>query len=349
MDGFDSYEQVSDLSMEYTNVGFNLGIEFSQGRWGGTAISLQGYNNALSWLSPNNLTEIWAGMAIELQSNIAYYGLGFFYIGSVSGLELYITLQPNTFVWTVYRASSDFSVPPQNLGSVLYPIRPVGYHWIDIHYIMSPTTSGVVELWMDGTQIINVTGANTTQFGSTVFNTVNFGSNAGPNLSCFIDDIYILNTAGSYNNTRLGDSKIFTAVPDADGSVNNGTPYQQGGLPFYGPNYKMVNELYWSDYNVVTLSSTVGQEELYYTSEGNDAPEGIHAIRVLALANASDSNNVITANTIVISGGVEADGNSTVLSTSYSHVTNIFETCPSTSAPWADYNIYGAQSGFKIT
>ena len=262
----------------------------------------------------------------------------------MSDIEIDITFNPVTLVWSVYRGTYVYPTSGQLISSVMYPILPSVYHWIDIHYIINPGVSGVVELWIDGNQILNITNSNTTQFGSTTFSTVNFGGDFGnPCLQSFIDDIYVLDTTGTYNNTRLGDTRIDATVP------NNGTPYQQGGLPFPGPNYLMVNEQFWSNYNVVTLANTLGQEELYYMTDLPDAPENIQAIRVLAVANASDSNSNVIANTTVISGGVEADGNSTQLKTTYSHVSNIFETNPSTLLPWADFNIYGTQCGFKIT
>lgn len=359
MDGFDSYENSSDLLMEYTRA--QMYINYGPGRWGTNALSPQNYAGGLEWTSNKNLTEIWAGMAL-LSGSTNNYNLSFFSIGPVipfnlitsdpgsNNIEIDFTFNPTTCVWSVFRGIEIYSGSTQMIGSTMYPILQGIYHWIDLHYIMSPTSYGIVEIWVDGQQILNITGSNTTQFGSTTFNTVNFGGDlSNPCLQGYIDDIYVLDTTGTYNNTRLGDTRIDATVPSADGSVNNGTPYQQGGLPFSGPNYLMVNEPFWSNYNVVTLTNTVGQEELYYMTDLPDAPENIQAIRVLAVANASDSNSNVIANTTVISGGVEADGNSTQLKTTYSHVSNIFETNPSTLLPWADFNIYGTQCGFKIT
>ena len=109
----------------------------------------------------------------------------------------------------------------------------------------------------------------------------------------------------------------------------------------------MINELQWNSSNTITLGSTSGNAEVFGMTSLTAAPTNIHAVRVLASAEKTDAGALL-ANTIVVSSNVAANGNSTALTTSYTHLSNIFEIDPNTGVPWGLTAINSMDCGFKI-
>ena len=267
--------------------------------------------------------------------------LPIFAIGSTQGIEAVVTLNGSSAVWSLYNGTEFFTGSPQMQGNVTYPTQPNEWHWVDIHYQIGG--SGLLELWLDGLRILNLPGANTTQFGSTVFTKVIFGGDLQDSTVInHIDDVYILDTTGTINNSRLGSVRIDSLVPASDAGPNDGTP------SISGPNYLMVNEPYWSSTNTVALTNTVGQEELYGMTVLTTTPDTIYAVKVTGVVEKTDAVQM-QANTLISSNGVVNSGTSTVLLTSYSHVNNIFETDPNTSNAWVYTSINNLRCGIVVT
>ena len=333
MDGFDEYVAISDLYQEYVSLYLGQFLT-TGGRFGGGAVYITNNNQYLSWGSPAPMTEIWTGIAYKiLSSNIGNNAI-VFAIGSVSSLEASVWYDPIGGNWTCWRGQQNTT-----LGSGFYPITLNTYHWVELHYKMS-TTVGIMEVWVDGVRVVNLTGINSTQNSSTMFNVATIGSTYYSGVG-YYDDWYVLDTTGTYNNTRLGDSRIETLRPQSDAGPNDGVPSTAG------PHYAMVDELQWSSSNNIVLGSTVGNAEVFGMTSLTTTPTNIHAVRVLAVAEKTDAG-VLLANAIVISSNVEADGNSTTLTTTFNHVTNIFETDPNTGVPWAYAAVNAMDCGIKI-
>jgi len=260
---------------------------------------------------------------------------------STSGIEADITYHPSTGVWAAWRGYTNTF-----LGSGVYNIGSSGaWHWLEFHYVISGAV-GVVEVWVDGNQVLNLTGVNTSQNSVTAFNTIIFinGSGGGmPNgIQGRLDDIYILNPTGAYNTTRLGDSRIETLKPSSDAGPNNGT------LTSGVSHFAMVNE----DQNdggttTITLANTSGQEELFGVSALSGAPTSVHAVKVSVIAEKSDAG-ACNLETVLASGSVVANGPSVGLSTTFAVIGGIQEYDPNTSAPWLYTAVNAMNFGFQV-
>jgi hypothetical protein len=245
--------------------------------------------------------------------------------------------ETNTFT-----ASKGYTVGGTILGSGTYPIGTISYHWIELQYVMNATV-GTFNVWVDNTQIITAIGVDTTNYGNTTFATVTIGSDTSNNgVQGYYDDLYILNTSGSTNTTRLGDSRIETLRPSSDAGPNDGTPTVGGA------HYLMVDSLQNDGgSNTLTLTNTVSQEELFGTTSLSGTPSTIFAVKVLNIAEKTDAGSCY-ANSVISSSGVVATGNNTILLTSYYSVSGIFETDPNTSSAWAYSAVNSADAGFSI-
>lgn len=108
-----------------------------------------------------------------------------------------------------------------NLGSAASATVPFStWHYIEMQATIDPS-AGAVSVWLDGVQIINLTGQNTRATSNSYVNTVALESIIATFGNCYADDFYVIDTTGSYNNARLGDIKVAGSVPTGNGTLQN--------------------------------------------------------------------------------------------------------------------------------
>lgn len=347
MDGFDSYAVIADLSQEYSPTTL-YNFSTTAGRFGGGALYLNSGNSSngsSEWMGktlPTATAEVWTGCAVNSISGATSNGVMMNFL-SASGLEVQILYNQVSGTWSVYRGQ--YGNGGTQLGSSITATLSVGvYHWVEFHFVISGTV-GVVEIWIDGVQVLNLTGVNTSYSGATTVTALYLGggfySYGVGAIKAYFDDWYILNTSGSHNNTRLGDSRIETLKPTSDAGPNNGTPSTAGS------HYAMVNENQWASTNTITITNTSGQEELFGMSSLSGSPSTVNAVRVLAVAEKTDAGacsleGVISSSSTV---GVAAMN---ALATSYQHNYAIFETDPHTSAAFTASSINAMKVGVEV-
>jgi hypothetical protein len=333
-DGMDLYANVADFAMNYSLVS-NLSLSTTGGRFGGGALVISNYNSKITYSFSSNQTEIWVGFAVYVNSGQSY-GVLLGIVGA-SGVEATFNYDPATSTLTVYRGDGSVS-----LKSESFPLGNEIWHWVEFHYLMS-STNGTMEAWLDGTQVINVTGVNTTYYNSSSFVGVYIcTSDNGYSLyTAYVDDLYILNTSGSVNNGRLGDSRIITLEATSDASPNNGTPYS--GSTHYGA----IDEAQWSSSNYLTITNTSGQEELFGFASMAISPQNIWNVRVLSVAEKTDSG-AASAEMVVSSSGVVANGGSQSVLTSWSVLDGLFSVDPNTSSQWTTSAVNSLKAGYKV-
>jgi hypothetical protein len=331
MDGFDSYAALADFGMEY---GVNNGqLSATAGRFGGNAYGITSYSQYLIKTLPSPLNELWIGCAMQLTGG----RLGsLFVFNSANGIEAELAWGSDVNTLVVYRG--DLGNP---IGTYAFSPSPTSWHWVEVHYKLS-SSAGVFEVWLDGVRVINVTGVSTSGAGGSTVTNIWLGStHAGNGPSMWYDDLYIADPNTPPGAYPLGDSRIETLKPNADAGPNNGTP--SSGTSHFA----MVNENQWSSANSLTLDNTSGQEELFGIGSLATNPESIWAVRVLNIAEKTDAGPC-SAESVVVSNGVEADGPSTPLLTTYEHVTGIFQVDPNTGAAWTYPAVNAAKCGFKV-
>ena len=155
-----------------------------------------------------------------------------------------------------------------------------------------------------------------------------------------LDDLYILDATQGANTTRLGDCRIATLLPTANAGPNNGTPSA-------GAAYACVSEARWNTTDYVTLTNTTGQEELYSMGSLPMTPTAVFGVRVLSIADKSDSG-AAGFYPAVKSGGVEGDATGVPILTTWARQYGIFETDPSTSAAWTASAVNAMACGVKV-
>ena len=336
IDGFDTYASTYDLTQTYYLVN-NPYLSTSGGRFGKGCVQFNNSGQTFRWSNNTALTNIWLGFAYTPWVTPAAGAIVTFM--SASGVEASLYVNANTSTWTFLRGDNN-----AYLGSATVAIPVNMYHWIDIHYSISNSV-GVFELWVDNARYINLSNINNTQYNNSSFSIISFGAtivnSTNPAYGVY-DDLYILDTTGPYNNTRLGDSRIETLAPISDTGSNNGTP--STGTT----HYNLVNALPWAAGSTsITIAETAGQEELFNMKSLSVTPTAIAAVKVKAITSQTSGGSMY-ANTIVVSNGIENDGNATLLSTSFGSVSNIFPTDPNTSNTWTSSSVNSMSCGFKV-
>lgn len=331
IDGFDLYTSQNDVCFPYGN---SCSFGITGGRFGSGAMEIGHFNQTAVAVIPSN-SEFWLGYAINMEETpVAPNVLVVSQINSPLGVECMLSYSA-AGLWTVQRGNGGTTL---GTGTKLAAVTT--WHWLEIHFVLSGTV-GVFELWVDGVQVINITGANTAGASGSVINNYTFGG-ANNAIRHFIDDFYMLDTAGSVNNTRLGDGRIETLAPITDAGPNDGT------LTSGSSHFAMVDE----DQNdglttTTTLTNTSGQEELFGMTGLGGTVTTVHAVKVSAVVEKSNAG-ACSLQTVVNSVGSVATGTSTPLTTSFEVVGDIYELDPHTSAAWTLVSISFMECGCKI-
>lgn len=333
MDGFDSYASLADLNQEYpSNNSSFVAVSLTGGRYGGGGVIL---TNSAAWISRtfSPLAELWCGYAVNISSTYASSPGGYLaqFLGG-AGAEFSVTYYVGTLKFTRGTASGTL------VGTYSVTISTGAWHWLEVRYKYSATV-GVCEVWLDGVQLATYSG-NTTLNSSGSVNQFQIGG-ATYWINGYIDDLYILDATQGANTTRLGDSRIETLVPTANGATNNGAASA-------GANYACVNDATWNTTNYVTIPGTTGQTELYEMSDLTSSAYVVYGARAMAISQKSDAGPSLLK-LVAVSGGTESDSAGIpTLCGSWSRQYAIYETDPHTSAAWTASAVNAVQAGVKV-
>lgn len=339
IDGFDSYSTGSDLTQEYASGSNGIAnLSTTAGRFGGGALTYLGSFKDLVHVLDNPVDELWTGIAIEPTTTGDGRDACIFAFSSTFGYEVVLTFNDSTGDLKVWRGSQSTQLG----SSVAVTMGTNTWHWIEVHAILDPS-AGVVEVWLDGVQIINLTAQNTRQNGSaTVFSQVGIGAGSSmQTTSADFDDWYILDPNISPNTGRLGDCKVETLAPTSDASPNDGT------LSTGTDHFAVVDEAQWNSTDYTDLADTSGQEELFGMGDLAGSPTTIYGVRVLATIEKTDAG-AMSGEVTCKSSSTETAGPSTPLLTTWAHVKGIYEVDPNTSAAWTASGVNGMSCGLKV-
>jgi hypothetical protein len=106
------------------------------------------------------------------------------------------------------------------LGTAGITVSPfTAYHYLEVKWTIDPS-AGVVSVQLDGVNILNLTGQNTRASANSSANQLVMGGAIGGSI-IWMDDLYVCDNSGSFNNTFLGDISVIAQFPSGNGSLNN--------------------------------------------------------------------------------------------------------------------------------
>lgn len=203
-------------------------------------------------------------------------------------------------------------------------------------------STGTVDVYVNGASVLSLTGQDTKNAGTnTTFDTLAFASGNG----AYIDDLILLNGDATAPNSILGDKKVITSMPNADGTTVDFT------LSTGVNHYAVLDEQprTTTDYGYTT---TNGHIELVSVADVPAGTQNISCVAIELYANKSDAGAVQSFQRAVRSGGTNYFGNSIALGTSAVYLTDagaklVVVNDPATSAAWTVANLNAAEWGVK--
>lgn len=216
------------------------------------------------------------------------------------------------------------------------------WNYIEMQATINNAT-GVVQAWVNGTQVINSTGVNNRGSTNNSANQIGIGefTNTGGAVPILFDDLYCLDVTGVAPTGVLGDTRIITIMPAATGSFSDFTPIGDT------PNWRCVDEIPADDDTTYVSSGTVNNRDSYgyeqVTLTGNPnlvVPWG----RVK-----KDDAGSHTVQLSVRNGGNDAFSPSFSVPSSYIYFNGgAFTTNPNGGGIWDQTGINSTEFGIKI-
>lgn len=159
---------------------------------------------------------------------------------------------------------------------------------------------------------------------------------------CYIDNMYVLNNEGTENNDFLGEVRIDTIYPSANGTIND-------GVPSIGENYECVDDpIIIDDTDFITLS-TVDDVELFTFENLPDSPsyiKEIYGVKAVNRCMVELGNRNI--NLICNINSNQYESSIMPLPMSFSDMVHIWELNPDTSLAWTEADVNSIETGIKL-
>jgi len=197
-------------------------------------------------------------------------------------------------------------------------------------------TTGYVNMYLNGAQIINLTGADTQNGGSAFFNDFQIVRDVR---QCKIDDFFVFDTNGSTNNTVLTvEAQVDATLPNANGSVRQWTPLNGGD------DYVEIDDPVIDDDTTYLETGTVGNQFLVGMGSLPTTRKTVLGMQVGAAVKrtAGGSSQLKLLNN---SNGTLGTGSAQVMTSGvYTGLYETYETDPDTMTQWtvSGYNAHEA-------
>ena len=224
--------------------------------------------------------------------------------------------------------------------------------WVFVEFrVKLGTSDGEIEVKIDGVVVCSETNVNTLGTARVLIG-VRIEATANAQLD-WIDDLYLLDTTGSDNNTFLHNGvltpRITVLRPKANGSINtftNGDPLSAAA------NWETVDDTLANEDDDFITSSVIGASEAYTMQTFADVSitsGTIHGIQVSNCVHNLGPSTLYLLNEMVIAGTRYDSGNkvSTTID-DYKAYSYIRGTDPSDSAAWTEAKVEAVGSAFSI-
>lgn len=207
------------------------------------------------------------------------------------------------------------------------------WRFVELKYVVS---TGVCEVRIDGVVVLSGTVPTATSIASIIF------PNQANGTYINIDDIYVLDATGTANNTYLGDVRVQTLLPSAEGTNLGMTP-DTGTV-----HYSRVNEAAPDTTSYVSTASA-GVKDSYRYQQLAANTSSVYGVAVTSYAS-KDAPVAAGIATLVRLGSTDyVNAQTQSLSASWVAGTDLYQVRPNDSAPWTPTDINGAEFGVQTS
>lgn len=326
-DGFDHYATADGLK-KWNQFGTGVSIQSTLGRRGGGCVQFSTNTRFIQKTLPSNYATLILGFAYN--PNAGTGDVMWIMDGGTTHLVLNLNA---SFGLTVLRSGTTLGSSANGV------VATSGFTHIEFKCTISDSV-GTIDINVNGASVLSLSSQDTRNGGNATCNGFYFRSTAG---GCQVDDVVALDNSGSSpTNAMLGDVRIDTIYPNADGN------YSQFTCSTGSSHYQLVDETTpnTTDYND---GGTVGDRDSYAMGNLTTlASQTVYGVHVNLAINKDDAGSKSAA-PFVRSGSTNTDGTSTALGTSQVYVSQMFELDPNTGTAWTESTVNSMEAGCKVT
>lgn len=207
--------------------------------------------------------------------------------------------------------------------------------------------SGSVTVKVNGVTVLTFSGDTRNGETDALVYSVNFTSDNGAgDRQISIDDIFILNGAGSINNDMIGDCSVVTLYPSGNGNYSQWVGSDGNSTD----NYLLVDEAGVPNTSDYVESGTATEKDSYVFTDLPGTVVSVKGVAVRAYASKSDVGAQLMRNFVRI-GGTDypsaVDKGPSVTPT-YLGFSDIFDQSPATATDWTPAEVNGAEFGVEV-
>jgi|SRR5215510_1913267 len=334
MDGFDHYAS-ADLAKKWNSSSYSsfLTINSAAGRRGTSGLRANASGTVqYAGITLDSQTTWIVGMAL-LAATIPSNAL---FLSFWDGANFQCEMRLNT------TGTFTFLRSPTVLGTTTNVISQNTFYYIEVRVLIS-TTVGTVDIRVNGTSWLALTGQNTQAGSANTANTIRIGNIAanGSMGQTDFDDFYLCDGTGSAPyNTFLGDCRIDTLFPNAEGGTQQWTPSTGTS------HYTLVDETAPNTTDYVS-SITPTQRELFGMQNLTTITGTIYGAQACLATMKSDAGSRVIRN-VIRSGSSDSLGANVTLGTSQLYQISLHTTDPATSTAWTETGVNNAQVGAEV-
>jgi len=334
IDGFEQYNTVAQILDVYDSTQ-SVGVTSQTGRNTG------GGNNKCVEIDFNNSTliknipESTATIVVGFAWNQATSGVGAQDLLRLynEGTEMIVLRKDSSGELLVDRGATNLGTS-SGLGLLAQT-----WYYIELKVFIHDST-GTVDVWVDGVNELTLTSQDTKN-GTP--NTITRVYLVGTAFDWQYDDYYILDDSGSDNTDRLGDSRVETVFPDADGNANDFTRVGGGSN-----NYEAVDDGGTPDDDTTyNHSSTATDQELYGFAALAGSIDTVFAVQACMRVRKEETGERLIR-TVARSNVTEVESGDLSLGAGYRYKFGMYENDPDGGGNWDEAAVNAAQFGIAI-
>lgn len=301
--------------------------------YGGDAYFIAGGGDVLRTGIPQTASVLAASLVrVPASSGInAFNGVHRYF--SDNGTTIHISLTVSTAGAVVVRrgGGNDTEIASSSTGVIEYGSW---HHWQS--RVTVDNSSGRVEVWIDGTKVVDFTGDTRNGGTSTLIDSVEFRGANGRHESYHADLVVCDST------TPIGICRVVSLLPNAVGNSSDLTP--SGGAV---DNYTMVDEATPDGDTTYNASATEGDKDTYGMANMPTGAWSILGVQVSLNSKASDAGTKYLRPVLRI-GGTDYTGASRQLGVDYQSLLTVFDDSPATATAFTEAEIDGMEVGAEV-
>lgn len=236
------------------------------------------------------------------------------------------------------------------LGTSTWAYSGTGWVYVEFKFAVANSVGATdVIVYVDETPVITLAAAADTQETANAYVThMCFGGptptvTGGGAAETHIDDVYVINHTGAINNAPLGNVRVQTIFPNANGATSGFTGSDGNSVD----NYLLVDETNYSAADYVD-GAAVGNKDTYGFGDLAVSTGTVYgvSVNINGLRTDTDPRSVAP---VVRHSGTDYDGSNIALAAGATWHQQAFETNPGTGVAWTVADVNGAEIGMKVT